>query len=146
MKKAVKIVSVIVFLLIPAFFIESIVMGSEYVEGKYGLDPTDSFILFIIVEVLFDLGLLIMALDSGFITKVNWRKVVFKLDLESFKNVTNKGTMFNLGLGLSTIVWIGYFVYIIAMSWQKMPVVILLLCFAEIGITVATWNLVRGKK
>jgi len=118
-------------LLVVSWFI--VQWSKPYLVLQYGIDPDKVVVIFLIAELFFDLGLMMMLWFSG-VKRLTW-SIVKGLKLKEFRFDPK-----NIGVGIGLLVnrasWIIPFAYIIFVGLGKLPWIVICACFLEIMITI----------
>jgi len=132
MRRKIIIGILIVFALIFSFWLMGVIR--PYFVGKYGIDPYLVGLMFLIAEVFFNLGIVIMLWFSG-IKDIRW-KTLWQFKLRKFKvNLRNFGALF--GLWMNRISWTLPCIYLFVKGFGKFPWWVEVLIGMEIAITLA---------
>lgn len=129
----------IAIVLVASFFLAKWIR--PFLVSEYGIDPLKVAFIFVIAEIFFDLGLVIMLWFSGF-RKLSW-KIIKSLKIKEFRvDWNNPGMM--VGLFINRISWVVPFVYIVVVGWGQLPWIVTLGCCVEIGLTLWVGGLAMG--
>jgi hypothetical protein len=129
--------SVLIGLILIGIVISSSGLGHlrGYLNEKWGVDPAMVAVLFLIAELIFNIGIAIMLFSIG-------KRYLSFADIGAFRlksalEGASYSPTFCFGLAINRIAWMMPFVYILSVGWGKLPWLICLLCMAEITITFA---------
>lgn len=111
---------------------EIIVRGGGIVNEKYGIKPTTFFILLIISEIVFDLGIL-MILIAQKIEGIGFRKI-FQYDISE---ILSRNYIAYTGFTLNRVAALAPVIYLLFYGWGKLPFFIVLLLIIELLIVFA---------
>ena len=113
------------------FGIEMLLKGTGVFNEKFGLNIKIVSAIFVIAEVFFNFGIVLMILGSG-VLKVSWK------DIRGFKlsNVKLEGRLVYAGFLINRIAALLPWLYILFVSNSKLPPHILFLILTEVTIVV----------
>jgi hypothetical protein len=132
MRRKIIIGILIVLALVFSFWLMKQV--KPYFVEKYDIDPYLVGLMFLIAEVFFNLGIVIMLWFSG-VKDIRW-KTLWQFKLRKFKvNLRNPGALF--GLWMNRLSWILPCLYLFVKGWNKFPWWVEVLIGVEIAITLA---------
>lgn len=130
-KRLTKIVFIIALFILGWIIFEVIVKGFDVVNQEYGINPKTFFTIFIIAEIFFDLGILLMIMGSG-VLKVRFRHI-FKLN---FQDLVFENKLVYTGFTLNRIAALIPPIYLLWAGWGRLPLAVFLLILLELVIVL----------
>lgn len=126
LKKVKTWVTIIVFLSLILLFVDSFLNRGAFAQ-KYGFSPQEVAAIFVISEIFFNLGIIIMLRASG-IFKMTWKQIVnFQ-----FKRVNFEFNLFFVGFIMNRAAAAVPWIYVLAVGWRRLPVAIVSLVVLEL--------------
>lgn len=126
-------------LLVASFYIARPLQ--PYLESTYGINPVTVLVLFVVAEVLFDIGLALMLWFGG-VRRLSW-KALREFKVKSARvDWHHPGVL--AGLLLNRFAWCVPFVYVIVAGWGRLPWFVVCLAAAEIAVTLWIGALAMG--
>lgn len=130
-KRLYKILLIITIIIIGWVISQVITNGFNVVSQQYGIDPQLFFIIIVVCEVAFDIGIILMLLGSG-ILKVKLKHIL-KMD---FTSLVFENKLVHFGFTINRIAALIPPLYLLLWGFGKLPLLIVVLVIVELAIVL----------
>jgi hypothetical protein len=131
-------VSTVLTIFILSYILATIIRNSDYLGSKYGINIIHLGWIFLVAEIIFNIGIFLMLRGSGFF-KIGIKNIFYF----NFSQVNFSGTEVYIGFIMNRLAAFLPWLYPLVTGWRTLPPSLIALIIIELAIVVFIGFLVK---